>query len=206
MSKISKSSREWLKEHFTDPYVKQAQLAGYRSRAVYKLIELQERYHLFKSGMTVVDLGAAPGGWSQLLVKWVKPRGRIIALDILPMEPLEGVEFFEGDFTDDAVLAVLETALNEMPVDWVVSDMAPNLSGMAIIDMPRSMMLVEMALEFAKAKLKPEGGFLVKAFQGAGFDQFLGDIRRHFKTVHIRKPKASRDRSKEIYILAKGKR
>lgn len=197
------SSRRWLKEHFTDPYVKQAQQAGYRSRAVFKLLEIQERDHLFKPGMTVIDLGAAPGGWSQIVVNLIKPRGRIIALDLLPMEPLEGVEFIQGDFSDEAVLTTLLQTLGETRPDWVISDIAPNMSGNASIDLPRVMYLAELTLDFALKVLDREGGLLVKLFQGEGFDALLAEIKRTFKIVHIRKPKASRGRSREVYILAK---
>ncbi|VVC76370.1 Ribosomal RNA large subunit methyltransferase E [Aquicella siphonis] len=199
----SKSSRRWLREHFTDTYVKQAQKEGYRSRAVYKLLEFQERYHLFRSGMTVVDLGAAPGGWSQLVVKLIKPGGRMIAMDILPMEPVEGVEFIQGDFSNDEVLNTLLEHISSNKADWVISDMAPNMSGNESIDIPRSMYLSELALDFALRVLAPGGGFLIKAFQGEGIDAFLAEIKRNFKSVVIRKPKASRDRSREIYILAR---
>ena len=200
------SSRRWLKEHFTDPYVKQAQKEGYRSRSVYKLLELQERYHLFNPGMTIIDLGAAPGGWSQLVSKLIKPNGHIVAIDLLPIDPLPGVNFIQGDFSDETVLKTLETQIGDVKVDWVLSDMAPNMSGNESVDIPRSMYLCELALEFATQVLKPEGGFLIKVFQGAGFDDYLRDIRRHFKTVNIRKPKASRDRSREVYIVARTKR
>lgn len=200
--KTSKSSRMWLREHFTDPYVKQAQKEGYRSRAVYKLLELQEKYHLFKPGMTIVDLGAAPGGWCQLVVKLIKPGGRIIAMDILPMEDIAGVEFIQGDFSDENIVQSLQSQLASGKADWVLSDMAPNMSGNDSIDMPRSMYLSELALDFALQVLNANGGFLIKVFQGAGFDEFLAEIRRQFKRVIIRKPKASRDRSREIYILA----
>ncbi|OGT57855.1 MAG: 23S rRNA methyltransferase [Gammaproteobacteria bacterium RIFCSPHIGHO2_12_FULL_43_28] len=199
----TKSSKRWLKEHFSDPYVKQAHQEGYRSRAVYKLVELQERYHLFKPGMTVVDLGAAPGGWSQVLVKLIKPKGRIIALDILPMDPIEGVSFIQGDFADDAILSTLFTALHGNKVDWVVSDIAPNMSGNESIDVPRSMYLVELVVDFAKKVLPPGGGLLTKVFQGEGFDALLADLKHNFKNVTIRKPKASRDRSREVYVLAR---
>src|SRR5579883_827236 len=200
----SKSSRRWLKEHFSDTYVKQAQQAGYRSRAVYKLLEMQERDGLFKPGMAVVDLGAAPGGWSQLVVKLVKPKGRVIALDILPMEPIEEVEFIHGDFSDEAVLNALLASVSK--VDWVLSDMAPNMSGNESIDIPRAMYLAELALDFALRVLQQEGGFLIKVFQGEGFDTFLGKLNRHLKTVIIRKPKASRGRSREMYVLARGRK
>lgn len=204
MANKSDSSRRWLKEHFTDPYVKRAQQEGYRSRAVYKLLELQERYHLFKPGMTVIDLGAAPGGWSQLVIKYVQSKGRIIALDLLPMEPIPGVQFIQGDFSDDAVLQSLLQELSSAKPDWVISDIAPNMSGNESVDIPRSMYLAELALDFALKTLKPQGGFLIKVFQGEGFDALLAEIKRNFTKVVIRKPKASRDRSREIYILAKG--
>lgn len=199
----SKSSRKWLKEHFSDPYVKRAQQAGFRSRAIYKLQELHERDHLFKPGMLVIDLGAAPGGWSQLLAKLVTPKGRVVALDLLAMEPIDGVEFILGDFTDDAILESLLLKLSDAKADWVVSDMAPNISGNESVDIPRSLYLAELALDFALKVLNPKGGFLIKIFQGEGFDAFLADLKRHFNTVVIRKPKASRGRSKEVYVVAK---
>lgn len=205
----SKSSRRWLKEHFSDTYVKQAQQAGYRSRAVFKLLEIQERDRLFKPGMTVVDLGAAPGGWSQVVSELIRP-GKIIALDLLPMDPIEGVDFIQGDFSDDAILQVLlnklEANKTEKVVDWVISDMAPNMSGNESIDIPRAMYLAELALDFALKVLKQEGGFLIKVFQGEGFDALLAEIKRNFKSVAIRKPKASRGRSREVYLLAKGRK
>jgi 23S rRNA (uridine2552-2'-O)-methyltransferase len=201
--KYSKSSRQWLKEHFTDPYVKQAQKEGYRSRSVYKLLEIQERYRLFKPGMTVIDLGAAPGGWCQLVAKLIKPNGRMIAMDLLPMEPIEGVDFFQGDFSDESVIKDLFARLGGAKADWVISDMAPNMSGNESVDIPRSMYLSELALDFALHSLRADGGFLIKVFQGEGFDALLADIKRNFKTVAIRKPKASRDRSREVYILAR---
>jgi len=197
------SSRRWLKEHFSDIYVKQAQLAGYRSRAIYKPLELQERYRLFKPGMTVIDLGAAPGGWSQLVVTLIKPHGRIIALDLLPMEPILGVEFIQGDFSDDAIMQTLLMQLSDSKVDWVISDIAPNMSGNESIDIPKSMYLSELALDFALQVLNQAGGFLIKVFQGEGFDALLTEIKRSFKSVVIRKPNASRGRSREVYILAR---
>jgi 23S rRNA (uridine2552-2'-O)-methyltransferase len=206
MADRSDSSRRWLKEHFTDPYVKQAQQEGYRSRAVYKLLEIHQRDRLFKPGMTVVDLGAAPGGWAQLLVKLVKPKGQVIALDILPMEPIEGVEFIQGDFSLDAVADNLLARLSGVNVDWVISDIAPNMSGNDSIDMPRSVYLAELALDFALKVLPPEGGFLIKLFQGEGFDVFLADLKKKFQKTVIRKPKASRSRSREVYILARMRR
>ncbi|SRR5579883_442393 len=201
---MSKSSRRWLKEHFSDTYVKQAQQAGYRSRAVYKLLELQERDKLFKPGMVVVDLGAAPGGWSQLVTEYVGPKGKVFALDILPMDPIPGVDFIQGDFTDETCLNALIERLGDTEVNWVLSDMAPNMSGQNSVDQPRSMYLAELALDFALKILPENGGFLVKLFQGTEFDQFLKTIRTHFKKVVIRKPKASRGRSPEIYILGLG--
>ncbi|HSW69041.1 MAG TPA: 23S rRNA (uridine(2552)-2'-O)-methyltransferase RlmE [Gammaproteobacteria bacterium] len=200
---VSKSSRRWLREHFSDPYVKRAQQEGYRSRAVYKLLELQERDKLFKPGMTVIDLGAAPGSWSQVITKWVGKKGRVIALDILPMEPLLGVEFIKGDFADPTVLNELLQHLGDAKSDWVVSDMAPNLTGINSVDQPRSIELAELALDLANQVLHDEGSLLVKVFQGVGFDEFLIELRRHFKKVIIRKPKASRDRSNEVYLLAR---
>ena len=203
MSNKSGSSRRWLREHFSDPYVKQAHQAGLRSRSVFKLMEIQERDKLFKPGMTVVDLGAAPGGWSELIAKLVGDKGRVIALDILPMEPIPGVEFIQGDFCEEALEQELRQRLDGVRVDRVVSDMAPNMSGIDSVDQPRSMELAELALDLALLVLQREGGFLAKVFQGEGFDTFLVKIRRHFKKVIIRKPKASRGRSREVYILAK---
>lgn len=202
MAGKGKSSQRWLKEHFTDPYVKQAQQEGYRSRAVYKLLEIQERDRLFKPGMTVIDLGAAPGSWSQLVAKLIKP-GRLIALDLLAMDELPGVEFIQGDFTEDAVLNDLLSRLAAAKADWVISDMAPNTSGNESIDVPRSIYLSELALDFALQVLNPQGGFLIKVFQGEGFDAYLGTIKKTFQSVAIRKPKASRGRSREVYILAR---
>lgn len=203
MAKKSSSSRRWLKEHFSDPYVKKAQQEGYRARAVYKLIEIQERDHLFKPGMLVVDLGAAPGSWSQVISKWVQPKGAVIAMDLLPMDEIEGVTFFQGDFAEDEMLEKLLSEIGERKIDWVVSDIAPNMSGNPGIDMPRAMYLSELVLDFALRSLKTKGGLLIKAFQGEKFDAFLTDIRKKFKTVAIRKPKASRGRSREVYILAR---
>jgi len=198
------SSKRWLREHFSDPYVKQAQQAGLRSRAVYKLQEIIERDKLFKSGMTIVDLGAAPGSWSELAVKCVGKKGRVIALDILPMQSIDGVDFIQGDFSDDQVLNDLLAKIDNSKVDWVISDIAPNMSGVESVDQARSMAMAELALDFALKVLgeSPEDGFLVKVFQGEGFDAFLVEVRKHFKKVVIRKPKASRGRSREVYILA----
>lgn len=201
--KKSASSSRWLQEHFSDPYVKKARLEGYRCRAVYKLIELQERDKIIKPGMTVVDLGAAPGGWSQVLTKYVGRKGRVVALDILPMEPIPNVEFILGDFSEEAVLAQLLESLGGKKVDWILSDMSPNKSGIDSVDQPRAMELAELALDVAVQVVNDNGGFLVKAFQGDGFDAFLLAVRKNFKKVLIRKPASSRDRSREVYILAK---
>ena len=210
MATRSKSSQRWLKEHFSDPYVKKAQAEGMRSRAAYKLEELVERDRLLKPGMVVVDLGAAPGGWSQ----WVRQSldsmskdnpGRVVALDILEMPTLAGVEFLHGDFREDAVLSALEAALEGARVDLVLSDMAPNKSGMDAVDQPRMMHLAELAMEFADNHLRPGGTFLIKLFQGVGFDQYVRDLRRRYAKVSIRKPAASRKRSPEVYALAQDK-
>ncbi|MDX1901654.1 MAG: 23S rRNA (uridine(2552)-2'-O)-methyltransferase RlmE [Gammaproteobacteria bacterium] len=199
----SKSSRRWLREHFSDPYVKQAQRDGYRSRAVYKLLELHERDRLFQPGSTVIDLGAAPGGWSQVLKRLVGVKGRVIALDLLPIEPIAGVEIIQGDFTEESVLNDLLHRLGTIKANWVLSDMAPDMSGLDVIDQPRAMELAELTLDFAKQVLHPEGGVLIKTFQGEGFDDFLKELRATFHKVVIRKPKASRDRSREMYLLAR---
>ncbi|NLO80189.1 MAG: 23S rRNA (uridine(2552)-2'-O)-methyltransferase RlmE [Xanthomonadaceae bacterium] len=199
----SKSSRRWLREHVTDPYVRLAQKHGYRARAVYKLLELQERDRLIRPGMNIVDLGAAPGSGSQLASEILAGRGRIVALDILPMDPLPGVTVLQADFTTDAALQALHEALAGAPVDLVMSDMAPNISGEPAIDQPRAMYLAELALDFAGQVLKPGGDFLVKVFQGEGFDEYLRLLREGFGKVAIRKPKASRPRSREVYLLAR---
>lgn len=210
MATRSKSSQRWLKEHFSDPYVKKAQAEGLRSRAAYKLEELVERDRLLKPGMVVVDLGAAPGGWSQWLRQELdradaaRP-GRVIALDILEMPSLAGVEFLHGDFREDDVLSALESALAGQAVDLVLSDMAPNKSGMDAVDQPRAMHLAELAMEFADRHLKPGGAFLTKLFQGTGFDDYVRELRRRYAKVSIRKPAASRKRSPEVYALAQGK-
>ncbi len=200
------SSRRWLAEHHSDPYVKQAREAGFRSRAVFKLQQIQQKDRLIKPGMTVVDLGAAPGGWSQFTASLLKGRGRILAMDILPMDPLEGVEFIEGDFREDACLAQLKASLGDQSVDLVLSDMAPNMSGIEASDQARAMYLAELALDFCKQVLKPGGSFLLKLFQGEGFDAYLKDLRQAFGSVQIRKPEASRDRSREVYLLARNYR
>jgi 23S rRNA (uridine2552-2'-O)-methyltransferase len=206
MTKRTASSRAWLKEHFTDPYVLQAQKLGYRSRASFKLLEIQEKDLIIKPGMTIVDLGAAPGGWSQIAMHLLKDKGKIIALDILPMQPLTGVDFIQGDFREDSVLKQLEKLVENEKIDLVISDMAPNTSGMDAVDQPRAMYLTELALDFALNHLKVGGDFLTKMFQGAGSDDFIKLIRQHFQQVFIRKPKASRARSSEVYILARGKK
>ncbi len=199
----SKSSGRWLREHFDDPYVKRAQQEGYRSRAVYKLEEIDRRDHLLQPGMTVVDLGAAPGGWSQYAKRAVGEQGRVVALDILPMDPMAGVEILQGDFREQEVLDRLLQTLGGRPVDLVISDMAPNISGVNSVDQARAMYLVELAVDLAKQILKPDGNLLLKVFQGEGFDAILADLRRSFKSVAIRKPKASRPRSREVYALAR---
>jgi 23S rRNA (uridine2552-2'-O)-methyltransferase len=210
MATRSKSSQRWLKEHFSDPFVKKAQAEGLRSRAAYKLEELVERDRLLKPGMVVVDLGAAPGGWSQ----WVRQEldrldaarpGRVIALDILEMPSLAGVEFLHGDFREDAVLSQLEAALNGHLVDLVLSDMAPNKSGVDAVDQPRAMHLAELAMDFADRHLREGGTFLIKLFQGVGFDDYVRELRRRYAKVVIRKPAASRKRSPEVYALAQAK-
>jgi 23S rRNA (uridine2552-2'-O)-methyltransferase len=201
----SKSSHQWLRKHFDDEYVKRAQREGYRSRAVYKLDEIQQKDHILRPGSVVVDLGAAPGGWSQYAAQVLKGKGRIIALDILPMDPLPGVEFLQGDFREDDVLNALNELLGDATVNLVMSDMAPNISGMDAVDQPRSMYLVELAADFAASVLGKGGDLLFKGFQGEGFDSLLKDLRGQYRKVLIRKPKASRPRSREVYVLAKGR-
>jgi 23S rRNA (uridine2552-2'-O)-methyltransferase len=200
----SKSSHQWLKAHFDDEFVKRAQRDGYRSRAVYKLEEIQQKDRLLHPGSVVVDLGAAPGGWSQYAARQLGPQGRIVALDILPMEELTGVEFIEGDFREDEVLDSLTKALGGAAVDLVMSDMAPNISGMDAVDQPRSMYLMELAADFAANVLCKGGNLLFKGFHGEGFDALIRDLRSQYDKVLIRKPKASRPRSREVYVLAKG--
>lgn len=200
----SKSSKRWLQEHFDDVYVKKAQAEGYRSRAVYKLKEINEKERLLKPGMTVVDLGAAPGGWTQYITQELQGRGHIVALDILPMDALPDVHFIQGDFREDTVFEELVNLIPERGVDLLLSDMAPNMSGTSAIDIPRAMYLVELAFDFADKMLKPGGSMLVKIFHGAGFDELVKKARSSFDKVVIRKPLASRSRSKETYLLAKG--
>lgn len=200
----SKSSTGWLKEHFDDEYVKRSQKEGYRSRAVYKLQEIDDKDHLFTPGMTVIDLGAAPGGWSQYVARKYKNRIRIIATDILPMEPLEQVEFLQGDFLEEQVMQQLLAMLGDDRPALVMSDMAPNMSGMGVVDIPRAMYMAELALDLACRVLQPGGSLLVKVFQGEGFDAYIQSVKQHFSRVIMRKPKASRSRSREIYMLATG--
>jgi 23S rRNA (uridine2552-2'-O)-methyltransferase len=200
----SKSSSRWLKEHFEDEYVKKSWKDGYRSRAAYKLLELQERDRLLKPGMTVVDLGAAPGGWSQIAAKLVGEKGKVLALDILPMDNLADVTFLQGDFTEQSVYDEFLKLLEGRKVDWVLSDMAPNLSGTRSVDQPRAVYLVELAIEFANQVLHKGGGFVAKVFQGRGSEDLIKALRQHYSSVAIRKPDASRSRSTEIYLVAKG--
>jgi 23S rRNA (uridine2552-2'-O)-methyltransferase len=203
VTKRTKSSRRWLDEHESDVYVKKARESGYRSRAVFKLEEIQRTDRIIKPGMTIVDLGAAPGGWSQLAVKLLQGRGRIVALDILPMDAIVGVEFIQGDFLDEQVLTALADLLGEDRPQLVMSDMAPNTSGIADVDHDRSMHLVELSLEFVQQTLLPGGDFLVKVFQGRHFHPFVLQLRKRFGSVKVRKPAASRQRSSELYLLAR---
>ena len=202
-AKRTKSGSAWMHEHVTDPYVKKAQLDGYRSRAAYKLLEIDKRDQLLRAGMTVVDLGAAPGSWCQVAVQKLKKQGRVLAIDLLPVAPLPGVESLEGDFTESSALIWLEEKLKSGRVDLVLSDMAPNISGVMLRDQARHYELCELALDFAKTWLKPDGAFLVKVFQGVGFEDFRAQMRQAFKQVHIRKPDSSRDRSTEVYLLGR---
>ncbi|MFV3335034.1 23S rRNA (uridine(2552)-2'-O)-methyltransferase RlmE [Pseudomonas sp. NY15437] len=200
----SKTSHRWLKEHFDDPYVKMAQRDGYRSRASYKLLEIQEKDRILRPGMTVVDLGAAPGGWSQVTSRVIGDKGTLIASDILPMDSIPDVTFIQGDFTEDEVFEQLLAAIGENPVDLVISDMAPNMSGLPAVDMPRAMFLCELALDLCTRVLRPGGDFLIKIFQGEGFDAYHKQVRENFEKVQMRKPLSSRDRSREQYLLARG--
>ena len=203
LKKKHKSKQPWLNEHFNDVYVKMAMKEGYRSRAVYKLQEINERDGLFQPGMTVVDLGAAPGGWSQIAAKYVGEKGRVIALDILPMEPLERVEFIQGDFQEQCVLDKILALMSGQKANLVISDMAPNITGMNVIDQPKAMYLSELAVDFARQVLVSGGDLVVKVFQGAGFDHFVKELHQSFEKVMIRKPKASRPRSREVYVVAR---
>ena len=202
----SKSSGKWLREHFDDVYVKRAQQEGFRSRAVYKLLEIDEKDRLIRPGMTVVDLGSAPGSWSEVAVKKVGHKGRVLALDILPMDSIAGVEFIEGDFREKEIYDQLLDVLGDAPVDLVISDMAPNISGLKAVDQPRAMHLAELALEMAEKVLKQGGDFLVKIFTGEGLDEYKKVLRPAFEKIIVRKPDASRPRSREIYLLARGYR
>jgi 23S rRNA (uridine2552-2'-O)-methyltransferase len=206
MSKRSKSSARWLAEHAADPYVKRAHEEGWRSRAAFKLEEIQKSDRLLKPGMTVVDLGAAPGGWSQYAARTLAGKGRVIALDILDMPAIPGVEFLQGDFNDEAVVARLLELLGGAKADLVMSDMAPNMMGISDVDHDRSMNLVELAVDFASRTLRPGGDFLTKVFQGRGFQPLVAQLRERFESVKLRKPKASRARSPEVYVLARGYR
>ena len=200
----SKSSADWLREHVDDIWVQKAQQDGYRTRASYKLLELDEKDALMRPGMTVLDLGSAPGGWSQVVARRLNGNGIIIASDILPMDPITDVTFIQGDFTTDEIFEEIMTAVDGRPVDLVISDMAPNMSGVASIDQPGAMYLVELALDMARQVLKPNGSFVAKVFQGEGFDEYVADIRKSFSKVVVRKPKASRPRSREVYVVGKG--
>ncbi|PLW83926.1 23S rRNA (uridine(2552)-2'-O)-methyltransferase RlmE [Kineobactrum sediminis] len=203
MAKKKSSSKAWLKEHREDPYVQRAQREGYRSRSCYKLLELQEKDRLIRPGMTVLDLGSAPGGWSQVAATLVGHHGRVIASDILAMDTLAGVEFIQGDFTEEEVFNRILAAIGDQPVDVVISDMAPNMSGVNAVDQPRSMYLVELALDMAQRVLAPGGTFATKVFQGEGFDDLFREARAVFGKVLTRKPAASRPRSREVYLVAR---
>ncbi len=200
----SKSSSRWLQEHVSDPYVKRAQKEGYRARSSYKLLELDERDRLLRPGLRVVDLGAAPGGWSQVAARRVGDKGHVLATDILPMDALAGVDFIQGDFREESVLAEILERLGGEPVDLVLSDMSPNISGVSSADQAASIYLLELALDMVRRVLKPGGTFVAKLFQGAGSDEYLKEVRAAFEKVAIRKPAASRSRSREVYVVAKG--
>lgn len=204
--KRTRTSKAWMQEHVSDEFVKRAQREGFRARAAYKLMEIDDKDHLIKPGMVVVDLGSAPGSWSQVAMQRLQGKGRVFALDILEMQPVPGVEFLQGDFRDDSVLAQLESKLEGRQVDLVISDMAPNISGINVTDQARVAHLAELALEFARDWLKPGGNLLVKVFAGSGFDDNLKAMREIFEQVVTRKPKASRDRSSEIFLLGLKKR
>jgi 23S rRNA (uridine2552-2'-O)-methyltransferase len=200
----SKSSNDWMDEHFNDHYVMKAKEEGYRSRACYKLMEIDDKDKLIKPGMTVVDLGSAPGSWSQVAVKRVGDRGLVVASDILPMDGMAGVTFLQGDFTEEVVFDQLMSVIGDRPIDLVISDMAPNMSGMSAVDQPSAMYLVELALDMARQVLKPGGSYVAKVFHGEGFDEYLKDMRSSFEKVVTRKPDSSRARSREVYLVAKG--
>ena len=203
---MSKSSKRWLQEHQSDEYVQRAKKEGWRSRAVYKLMELDQKYALVKPGLNVVDLGAAPGGWSQYVADRQKGRGRVFALDLLEMPQIDGVEFLQGDFREEVFLNQILTRLEGEPIGLVLSDMAPNISGMKAVDAPRAMYLADLALEFSNQVLVTGGSLVVKLFQGEGFDSFLRQVRERFVQVNVRKPKASRPRSNEVYLVARNYR
>jgi 23S rRNA (uridine2552-2'-O)-methyltransferase len=200
----TKSSGNWLQEHVNDPYVKQAQKDGYRSRASYKLLQLNEKDHLIRPGMLIVDLGSAPGSWSQVAARLIGAKGRVVATDILPMDPVKNVDFIQGDFTDEAVLHQILALLEDRRPDLILCDIAPNITGIDVADQASSMYLVELALDMARQVLKPKGDFVAKVFQGAGSDAYLKELRTSFEKVLIRKPAASRARSREVYVVAKG--
>jgi len=204
--KRTRTSKGWMQEHVNDEYVKRAQRDGYRARAAYKLIEIDDKDHLIKPGMVIVDLGSTPGSWSQVVTQRLKGQGKIIALDLLEMQPITGVQFIQGDFREDAVLAQLEATLGESRVDLVIADMAPNISGISDVDQANAMYLTELALDFSYKWLKPGGHFLVKVFNGSGFEEIVKNMRQGFDKVSTRKPKASRDRSSEVYLLGSGRR
>ena len=204
--KVTRTSKAWMQEHLNDEFVKRAQKDGYRARAAYKLIEIDDKDKLIKPGMTIVDLGSTPGSWSQVAVQRLKGQGKVIALDILDMTGISGVTFIQGDFREEAVLLQLQAAINNKPVDLVIADMAPNISGVKDVDQAGAAYLTELALEFSKEWLKPNGNFLVKVFIGAGFDDIVKTMRGHFDKVVTRKPKASRDRSSEVYLLGLGRK
>jgi len=204
--KPTRTSKAWMMEHLNDPYVKLAQKEGYRARAAYKLMEIDDKDKLIKPGMSVVDLGSAPGSWSQVAVQRLKGHGKVIALDILDMQPIGGVTFIQGDFREESVLRVLEQKINNTQVDLVIADMAPNISGVKDVDQAGAAYLTELALDFSKDWLKPGGNFLVKVFIGAGFEEILQNMRHMFDKVVTRKPKASRDRSSEVYLLGLGRK
>ena len=203
-SQRSKTSKRWLDEHFDDFYVKEAKRLGYRSRACFKLLEIQEKDKILRPGMTVIDLGSAPGGWSQVCAQTVGSSGVVIASDILRMDSIADVNFIQGDFTEESVFDEIMAVVKNRPVDLVISDMAPNMSGLADIDQPKSMYLIELALDLAKQVLKKDGVFLAKVFQGEGFDPLVKDIRENFDQMITRKPQSSRSRSRETYLMGKG--
>ena len=197
-------NRTWIKQHVKDPYVKQSQLDGYRSRASYKLLEIVEKGRYIKPGMVVVDLGSAPGGWSQVAAKLVGHKGCVVAVDILPMDPVAGVSFIQGDFTEEKILNQLLGEIGNRPVDLVISDMAPNLTGMKAVDQPAMIYLAELAVDLVQQVMTDDGIFIAKLFQGEGFDEFVRNTRKVFNVVSLKKPDASRAKSREVYLVAKG--